>query len=624
MSLIYILKMDIDSEDNIRNIKDNANKPERKIYIDKPQKSSFEEKKWEEPEEMAKIAPINKNVHIDVTKLHKATGAHIIEENYGIEDPELLQFYNSLNEKQRQIVRKMPSQEDKIRFLKFTKNYRTKKNDKPIIEFLKKKKFSPVEQNEIVSEWNFAEDTNKELLKQQNIKYSPPEWLKDKTLLKPTLGELDIPDSETIFGKDIEEEEIEEETKKKLSAPQIRFAELVDLFYSSNPFNHDKQNLELEVRFGTRGVQPLTKNDYDNVIKKLKSSGFKTSDQNGLYSLRIQNEFIEPNSGKIMISPIRTEIEGLQNIQNYCNNNNISEIIKSSGTVKFIKKTNIFDKKNEKIWPINFDDFNFRVSYQSEEVLRPNKGAAYYIVDKWKESKKTFRYLNRVTFTNPNYPIFVDISIVKSSEFNKTFYSTEDSKIFTRPEVYEIELEVDNKRTGPGTPFNNSNVILQAIKKVIKLVLSGLQGTNYPISYPEQKNTINSYMELLYKDNFDHKKWVNSSNFIGPNSITLQLNNIGPIDENSVEPNIRDNYVVTDKADGDRHLMYINNKGNIYLINTNMNVIFTGAKTVEKEYFNSILDGELIYHDKVGKFINLYAAFDIYYFNKYQKPHINL
>ena len=40
-------------------------------------------------------------------------------------------------------------------------------------------------------------------------------------------------------------------------------------------------------------------------------------------------------------------------------------------------------------------------------------------------------------------------------------------------------------------------------------------------------------------------------------------NNISPIDENSVEPNIRDNYVVTEKADGARHLMFINNKGKV-------------------------------------------------------------
>jgi hypothetical protein len=93
----------------------------------------------------------------------------------------------------------------------------------------------------------------------------------------------------------------------------------------------------------------------------------------------------------------------------------------------------------------------------------------------------------------------------------------------------------------------------------------------------------------------------------------LQLKNIAPFDENSNDANIRKDFVVTDKADGDRTLMFISGEGKIYLINTNMDIIFTGAKTTEKDCFNSILDGELIYHDKNGKFINLYAAFDIYY-----------
>ena len=44
-----------------------------------------------------------------------------------------------------------------------------------------------------------------------------------------------------------------------------------------------------------------------------------------------------------------------------------------------------------------------------------------------------------------------------------------------------------------------------------------------------------------------------------------------------------------------------------------MNVIFTGAKTTEEKCFNSLLDGELILHDKLGNFINTFAVFDIYY-----------
>jgi hypothetical protein len=155
--------------------------------------------------------------------------------------------------------------------------------------------------------------------------------------------------------------------------------------------------------------------------------------------------------------------------------------------------------------------------------------------------------------------------------------------------------------------------VTESLRKVIKYVLSGLQGTNYPVSYPEQKKVIDSYMKMIWDDEYDPKKFISSKNFIGPNSITLQLKNIAPIDDNSNEPNIRKDFVVTDKADGERHLMYISNEGKVYLINTNMDVIFTGSKTNNKECFNTLLDGELISHDKYGIFINLYAAFDVYF-----------
>jgi hypothetical protein len=92
--------------------------------------------------------------------------------------------------------------------------------------------------------------------------------------------------------------------------------------------------------------------------------------------------------------------------------------------------------------------------------------------------------------------------------------------------------------------------------------------------------------------------------------------NIAPINENSTQPNIRKDFVVTEKADGERHLLFISNTGKIYLINTNMDIIFTGARTKKEGCFNTIIDGELIRHDKSGKFINLYAAFDIYYLEK--------
>jgi antitoxin component YwqK of YwqJK toxin-antitoxin module len=80
-------------------------------------------------------------------------------------------------------------------------------------------------------------------------------------------------------------------------------------------------------------------------------------------------------------------------------------------------------------------------------------------------------------------------------------------------------------------------------------------------------------------------------------------------------PNIRTNYSVSDKADRLRTLLYIPNNGRLYLIDMNMNVIFTGTIAESEIFKNSVLDGEFIKYNKYGKLINLFASFDIYYLN---------
>ena len=409
---------------------------------------------------------------------------------------------------------------------------------------------------------------------------------------------------------------------------QIKINNLVSQFYAAKPFVASSvTEHELEVRFGTKGIKRLSRTDYDNVIKKLKSFGFHSLDPSGLYSLRVNCEYLDTFTGKFRLSDVRTEINGLHNIQVYCKNNNIKELFASNAAcLKFCKKRLAQNSNGDRVFPINVDDFNFRVSYSKEESIK--RGIQTFIMENWKKSKKVFRYLNRVSFVNDNYPFNVDISIVKYSnkgpdKFGNPgrgdmipVYTTQDAHVFTSPEIYEIEIEIDNIQIGPGTEFNSPDKILVALRKVIKYVLGGLQGTNYPISYPEQKDVQDAYMKLIWNDQFDPKKRIENRNFIGPNSVTLQLKNIAPISENSNAINIKKDFVVTDKADGQRHLMYINHVGKIYLINTNMNVIFTGAKSDNKDCYNCLLDGELIAHDKNGNFINLYAAFDIYYYNK--------
>lgn len=428
---------------------------------------------------------------------------------------------------------------------------------------------------------------------------------------------------ESIKPEDIlKEEEMPLSGIKKPSKPE-ELDKLINLFYNLNPFIRSTidKNYELEVRFGTKGIKMFTKNDYDNVVKSLKSFGFNTTDSLGLSSLRIKYEFIDTTTGRFKMSDTRIEINGLSAIESYCKNNDIKSIYREKPTsISFINKRGYITPEKNILRPLDFDDFNFRVSLQTEEKVK--RGIENYIIENWKKSKKEFRYLNRVTFAHPDYPVLVDISISKSGNKEKDkrgysriipVYTLEESNVFNNSETYEIEIEIDNKRIGPGTQFQNPLNIVTGLRKVIKYILIGLQGTMYPISYPEQEEVIKDYMKMIWLDEYEQYRRVTSKNFIGPNSITLQLTNVSPIDENTMVPNIRKDFVVTDKADGDRHLLYISKTGKIYLINTNMDVKFTGAKTYSQDCFNTLLDGELISHDKKGEFLNLFAAFDIYY-----------
>lgn len=372
----------------------------------------------------------------------------------------------------------------------------------------------------------------------------------------------------------------------------------------------DEQSLELEVKFGTRGIVPITRINYDNIIKKLLSVGFAIDSTE--YMLRITNEYSDMNTGRVRMSNIRTEIAGLQNIRTYCQTNSLSTIYTG---VSYLQKAGFNNLSS-----VNKDDFNFRVSLNTETKLGPENQAIKSMLAQWKDQKKTFRHLNRCKLRHPSLPIIVDMTIVKESRKQGRFYvpeyNVQDSGVFTATENYEVEIECVNSLVGIGTAINTADILhTQVLKPAIKYVLSGLQETNYPISYPEQRSVLETYMELMWGEKYDPSQYISSDNFVGPSSYTLQMYNIRPLNSDASTPNIRDNYTVTDKADGDRKLLYISPNGKIYLITTNMDVQFTGVIAQNKEVWNTIIDGEHVLHDKNHKFINMYAAFDIYYAN---------
>jgi hypothetical protein len=408
--------------------------------------------------------------------------------------------------------------------------------------------------------------------------------------------------------------------------------------YLDNVLNRDDGISELEVKFGTKNIKQITKNDFDNVFKKLISSGFRVS-MSQEYSLKIQSEFTDENTGKTKLSDVRTEIYGLSDIQKYCRTDSLEDL-----NYRFVKKSAAMEG-SEYIRPVSIDDFNFRISYQKERIIPTASGLAQSILSNWQNNKKIFRYLNRTTLVHDSFPFHVDISIVKESHRRDGYmtpeYTFKSAQITACEPKYEIEIEMDNKSVGPGTRLQNGIVVADILRTGIKMVLAGMQGTNFPVSYHELGLVAKQYYYMLYphekerggasasasasasgvgrgqegrlSTHADENIKLIPHHFIGPSSYTLQVLNIASINPDCTIPNIRTNFSVTDKADGMRKMLYIAPSGRIYLINTNMDMEFTGAIAQEDKLYNTLIDGEHILHNKHGEYINLFAAFDIYF-----------
>ena len=369
---------------------------------------------------------------------------------------------------------------------------------------------------------------------------------------------------------------------------------------------------ELEVRFATRG-KSISREQYDNVVRKLRSVGFYAANTNGEDLLRIMNQYDPSNKA---VSNIRTEITGIEHIQYYCKHNRIPE---HKGSVKFQKKFNL--KENGKNFhPYTNTDFNFRVSFQIEDNIYNNSAIVNTLLEKWEQMPKSFRYMNRIEYRHAKLPFVCHLSIVKSSHKLRDGSYTYEKNIknvdlFNQREHYEIEIEALNDLVA--LENYTTETLMSEMKKMIKYILCGLQNTNYPVAYGQLDNVMKEYLELVGNEKEIYR--VNPRDFLGPSTITLQRVNIQNTNEEkemTLVPNIRTNYSVTEKADGERRLLYISGTGEVYMIDTNMTIAYTGVKTTKKNIVHTLLDGELIIHDKYGGYLNLFACFDVYFINK--------
>ena len=133
----------------------------------------------------------------------------------------------------------------------------------------------------------------------------------------------------------------------------------------------------------------------------------------------------------------------MKNIQNYCRTNSLPSDYSNEG-YSFNKKELYTIGHAKQGAQLNVDTFNFRVAYSVETTLAPTTESVQDLLKAWPVSKKFYRLINRYTMIHDDYPVKIDLSIVRESlNEEQTF---KDANILNLNGKYEIEIEVLNDK----------------------------------------------------------------------------------------------------------------------------------------------------------------------------------
>ena len=217
-----------------------------------------------------------------------------------------------------------------------------------------------------------------------------------------------------IIGKLKIMSELNKHLVKSTNTSKDDLAKMLELFVSSK-----EKHPEMEVRFHRNSGKPITKMDYDNVIQFIQGAQYycENNRKDGTHLLRIYPKDAATGS----TSKLRCDINGLYMIDTYCKGkDNLKEIL---GKTHLVEDQIQFTSKEEMVKTVEFADFGFRVSYQSEFHSSVKHSQNAGIISGWSGFRKVYRFLNRVRFRHDTFPFFLDLSIVKSS--TKTSYGNE-------------------------------------------------------------------------------------------------------------------------------------------------------------------------------------------------------
>jgi hypothetical protein len=284
------------------------------------------------------------------------------------------------------------------------------------------------------------------------------------------------------------------------------------------------------------------------------------------------------------IDEINKYMKMLHSRKNHVIYNKLIEIYQDKdrrGNITVIKKIKDSDNVEDLL------NLNIRTRLAKEQSLTKDELKSLSQLTFNDTEKISFRFKQRVSLY-----IYED---VKTNEFVRVDLTlTKTTKTINRMDRmvprYELEIEY-----GQGSRKSADKEKLGLMFKEIELLLKIIQQSNFITPESTREKALTAYARILSLD------ITKLTNLEGRQPQSLEIQHVTEI--------LPNRYAVTDKADGDRHVLIIV-EGHVYLISTNLAVRDTGIQLSDKlsKYNDSIIDGEYIFLPKENR--HLFMAFD--------------
>jgi len=346
-----------------------------------------------------------------------------------------------------------------------------------------------------------------------------------------------------------------------------------------NLFKKINKNSEFEVMFNNYlENNSLKLNEFINVLKFLKYTSKETKSK---LTETISLDICYTDNTK---NVFRGTIEGIENINAFLSvthlkKNNLifstflSQYLDKEG-YSIIKKTKNNDNK------LDFNNYDIRFRLSLEESI-DNEVKRNLIKLPFSQSDNiVYRYKQRFSYEIEKL-MNVDMTIIKTSN--------DVNKIQLSQKTYEMEIDYSDT--------NNNSDKLKLILNKLEEIKKVMVGNDKLVKKKDQENVIINYKNLVYGSNN-----LNFNNLYSMHPVSAEVQHI--IDF------IPNKYAVSDKSDGDKYVMFIDND-TVYFISNNLNVKINDDIKI-KNFNKSIFEGEYVYLEKEQKYI--FMIYDCLFF----------